>query len=150
MQMYYDDLPVWGFIGKVEKFVQTGMHKYYLFTHFHFDLAHNDDNVIEINVSSDPMRTVDITDADSLDVQFSYSVKWKETAITYDHRMDRYNRYSFLPQHLEVRAPRRCLRGGAAPHACPCRSHGQDVPSCTHDQCGLLHACMQAGHACIG
>lgn len=67
-QMYYDDLPVWGFIGKVEKIVQTGVHKYYLFTHFHFDLSYNDDRVIEINVSSDPMRTVDITSAQSMQV----------------------------------------------------------------------------------
>lgn len=54
LQMYYDDLPVWGFLGKVEKIVRTGVHKYFLFTHFHFDLSYNDDKVIEINVSSDP------------------------------------------------------------------------------------------------
>lgn len=103
--MFYDDLPVWGFLGKVEKLVKTGkapVVKYYLFTHFHFELSYNDDRIIEINVSSDPMRTVDITDADKLNIQFSYSVKWKATSIPYEHRMDRYSRYSFLPQHLEV------------------------------------------------
>ena len=48
-------------------------------------------------------RTVEITDTGKeLSVEFSYSVKWKKTAITYDHRMDRYSRYSFLPQHLEA------------------------------------------------
>mmetsp|Transcript_12122 Transcript_12122/g.21462 ORF Transcript_12122/g.21462 Transcript_12122/m.21462 type:complete len:587 (-) Transcript_12122:544-2304(-) len=99
-QMYYDDLPVWGFIGKMEKV--KGAIKLYLFTHFHFELSHNGDNVIEINVSSDPMRTVDITTPTTLDVTFSYSVKWKHTAVTADHRMDRYSRYSFLPQHLEI------------------------------------------------
>ena len=52
--MYYDDLPVWGFIGKVEKVVKTGARKYFLFTHFHFEISYNDDEVIEINVSSDP------------------------------------------------------------------------------------------------
>lgn len=103
VQMFYDELPVWGFIGKVEKQLQTGTHKYFLFTHFHFDLSYNDNRVIEINVSSDPVRTVDISTTDDLDVQFSYSVKWKETSIPFDHRMDRYARYSFLPQHLEVR-----------------------------------------------
>jgi len=101
-QMYYDDLPVWGFLGKVEKIVKTGAHKFYLFTHFHFELSYNADRVIEINVSSDPGKTVDITTANSLEVAFSYSVKWKETGVTYDHRMDRYARYSFLPQHLEI------------------------------------------------
>lgn len=49
-------------------------------------------------------RTVDITApaGESLAVAFSYSVRWKHTPIQYDHRMDRYSRYSFLPQHLEV------------------------------------------------
>ena len=47
-------------------------------------------------------RTVDITTGDTLEVEFSYSVKWKGTTIPYEHRMDRYARYSFLPQHLEV------------------------------------------------
>ena len=68
-------------------------------------VSYNGDEVIEINVSSDPQRTVDISDSSKgKSVEFSYSVKWKKTAITYDHRMDRYSRYSFLPQHLEVSA----------------------------------------------
>ncbi len=53
--MYYDDLPVWGFIGKLEKLVKTGVRKEYLFTHFHFEISFNGDKVIEINVSSDPV-----------------------------------------------------------------------------------------------
>ena len=36
-------------------------------------------------------------------VEFTYSVKWKETDVTFDKRMDKYRRYQFLPQHLEVR-----------------------------------------------
>jgi hypothetical protein len=98
--MYFDNLPVWGFIGKIEKLKKN--RKYYLFTHFHFDLSYNEDNVIEINVSSDPMKTVEIV-GESMSVQFSYSASWIKTNITFDHRMDRYSKYSFLPQHLEVR-----------------------------------------------
>jgi hypothetical protein len=45
---------------------------------------------------------VDISDGDSIKVQFSYSVKWRPTKISYERRMDRYAYYSFLPQHLEV------------------------------------------------
>ena len=63
-QMYYDDLPIWGFIGKIEKILKPGQPemRYYLFTHVHFDIAYNNDRVIEINVSTDPLRTVDITE----------------------------------------------------------------------------------------
>eukprot|EP00958_Prasinococcus_capsulatus_P019085 scaffold2298_cov388-Prasinococcus_capsulatus_cf.AAC.14 len=73
--MYYDDLPIWGFIGKVEKIMKPGDTelRFYLFTHVHFDISYNEDKVIEINVSTDPLRTVDITEGDSMSVQFSYS-----------------------------------------------------------------------------
>mmetsp|Transcript_34148 Transcript_34148/g.61574 ORF Transcript_34148/g.61574 Transcript_34148/m.61574 type:complete len:611 (-) Transcript_34148:17-1849(-) len=106
-QMFYNDLPVWGFIGKVEKPSSHGSdaksHKrLFLFTHFHFDISYNDSNVIEINVSSDPKKTVDITSEAELAVEFSYSVTWHETSIVFEDRMDRYSRYSFLPQHLEI------------------------------------------------
>jgi hypothetical protein len=119
LQMFFDDdLPVWGFVGKSERNKQqaTGAAaanqqqsdlRFFLFTHFHFDIAYNGDNVIEVNVStaaSDPKKTRDITTASSLDVEFSYSVKWKPTEVVLDDRMDRYSRISFLPQHLEVRA----------------------------------------------
>jgi hypothetical protein len=60
LQMYYDDLPLWGFIGKVEKILWPGQPaemRYYLFTHVHFDISYNNDRVIEINVSTDPLRT---------------------------------------------------------------------------------------------
>ena len=104
-QMYFDELPLWGFIGKVEKIIRPGEEtqlKYYLFTHIHFDITYNEDKVIEINVSTDPARTIDITGHSALDVSFSYSVKWKETSIPYERRMEKYSRYSFLPQHLEI------------------------------------------------
>lgn len=61
--------------------------------------------VIELNVSTaavDPQKTRDITEGDSFDIDYSYSVKWKPVAIKFSDRMDRYSRYSFLPQHLEV------------------------------------------------
>jgi hypothetical protein len=94
---------------------------------------------VEINVSADPARAVDITNGEpglalpqrascmiinrsmnmckfpnshadpaggSLEVEFSYSVKWRQTHKSYKNRMDRYVQYSFLPEHMEV-----CGRG---------------------------------------
>jgi hypothetical protein len=110
-QMFYDDLPIWGFIGKLEKLMKSSgnEHKYFIFTHMHFDISYNDDRVVEINVSTDPSRVVDISEdvvgsaEDALvPVEFTYSVKWKETEVTFDKRMDKYRRYQFLPQHLEI------------------------------------------------
>ena len=42
------------------------------------------------------------TKKDSLIVDFTYSVKWSETSTPFERRMDKFSRYSFLPQHLEV------------------------------------------------
>jgi Endomembrane protein 70 len=64
-QMFYDDLPIWGFIGKLEKLAKNGgavEYRYYLFTHVHFEISFNGDRIIEINVSTDPSQTIDISE----------------------------------------------------------------------------------------
>ena len=104
-QMLFDDLPIWGFIGKVEKIMRAGgaaENKYFLFTHVHFEISYNDDRVIEINLSTDPLKTVDITADEAMSVRFSYSVHWKKTRVEFKDRMDKYSRYSFLPEHIEI------------------------------------------------
>ena len=110
-QMFYDDLPIWGFIGKLEKVSKpSGIEvRFFIFTHVHFDVAYNADHVVEISVSTDPNQVVDISedvvgsspDA-TVSAEFTYSAKWRETDITFDKRMDKYRRNQFLPQHLEV------------------------------------------------
>ncbi|CAN1266630.1 Transmembrane 9 superfamily member 3 [Linum perenne] len=102
-QMYYDDLPIWGFIGKVDKEGKDPSdYKHYLFKHIHFDIFHNKDRVIEINVRTDPNALVDVTEDKEVDVEFLYTVKWKETNTPFDKRMDKYSQSSSLPHHLEI------------------------------------------------
>ncbi|BBN04783.1 ABC-2 type transport system permease protein [Marchantia polymorpha subsp. ruderalis] len=96
-QMYYDDLPIWGFIGKAKE-----DNKFSLFTHVHFDINYNGDRVIEINVSTDPKYAKDISDDTDQKVEFTYSAKWKAVDTPFDRRMEKYSKYSFLPQHLEI------------------------------------------------
>ena len=62
--MFYDDLPIWGFIGKVEKIMTQSSKawekhdlKYYLFTHIHFDILYNGDRVIEVPPALVPATT---------------------------------------------------------------------------------------------
>ncbi|GER26242.1 endomembrane protein 70 protein family [Striga asiatica] len=103
-QMYYDDLPIWGFLGKVDKEGKTdpSQYKYYLFKHLHFEIFYNKDRVIEINARTDPSALVDLTDDKEVDVEFMYSVKWKETSIPFEKRMEKYSHSSSLPRHLEI------------------------------------------------
>lgn len=104
-QFVYDDLPIWGYVGKVEsvKGDDPTKARLYLFTHFHFDIAYNGDRVIEINVSTDPTQVVDVSEGvDAVSAEFTYSVAWKQTSVEYEDRMDKYRKYQFLKQHLEI------------------------------------------------
>lgn len=102
-QMYYDDLPIWGFIGKVDKEGKDPSdYKYYLYKHIHFDILHNKDRVIEINVRTDPNALLDLTEDKEVNLELMYTVKWKETSIPFDKRMDKYSQSSSLPHHLEI------------------------------------------------
>ncbi|KAJ4958471.1 hypothetical protein NE237_025582 [Protea cynaroides] len=103
-QMYYDDLPFWGFLGKVEREnkMDQSEYKYLLFKHIHFEVLYNNDRVIEINVQTDPNLAVDITEDKEVEVEFSYSVEWKETDIPFEKRMEKYSKSSSMPQHLEI------------------------------------------------
>lgn len=103
-QMYYDDLPVWGFVGKVDREhkLDPSDYKYLLFKHFRFEVLYNNDNVIEINAEPDQNSAVDITEDVDTNVEFSYSVKWRETEIPFEKRMEKYSKSSSMPHHLEI------------------------------------------------
>jgi hypothetical protein len=122
------DLPVWGFLGKMArqkpmeaakgqgkqveaedagKLASGGgrfddVHKLLLFTHLHFDLMYNGDRVIQCDVSTTSESAVDVTDRVAQTIEFTYSVAWKPTDIPFWRRKERYEQYSFLPQHLEL------------------------------------------------
>lgn len=105
-QMYYDDLPLWGFVGKIEEqswVLGEKKFNYYLFKHVQFDVLYNDNQVIEISAFSDPDHAVDITDDVDMDVKFTYSVFWKATSSKFETRMDKYARASLLPVRRQIR-----------------------------------------------
>ncbi|KAI4374466.1 hypothetical protein MLD38_012457 [Melastoma candidum] len=102
-QMYYDDLPIWGFIGKVDKEdKEPNEYKYYLYKHIHFDILYNDDRVIEINARANPDTLSDLTEDKEVNVEFVFSAKWKETDIPFEKRMDKYSKSSFRSHDLEI------------------------------------------------
>ncbi|KAG8655102.1 hypothetical protein MANES_04G003900v8 [Manihot esculenta] len=103
--MYYDDLPLWGFIGKVEEqswIVGQREFKYYLFKHVQFDVLYRGNRVIEVSAFSDPNHAVDITEDVDIDVEFTYSVIWNATSAPFETRMDKYSRASFHPVHQQI------------------------------------------------
>lgn len=99
-QMYYDDLPLWAFIGKVEEgsWSDDGKGpKYFLFTHVQFDALYNGNQITEIHAFSDPTHVIDVTEDLDIDVTFTYSVFWNGTSTPYKNRMERYSAASLLP-----------------------------------------------------
>ena len=116
-----DKLPMWGFVGET-KLVSKGSgsaEEPYLFTHLHFHFAYNGDQLIEATVSTDAKLESLLVDpaapapaaagagagtagASSKPVEFTYSVTWTPTAVTYSNRMEKYAKASFLPMHLEI------------------------------------------------
>lgn len=104
-QMYYDDLPMWAFIGKVEEESWTLSEngpKYYLFKHVQFDVFFHGNQVIEIQAFSDPNHVVDVTEDVETDVEFTYSVNWHETSASFESRMNKYSKASLLPIRQKI------------------------------------------------
>ncbi|PHT60418.1 Transmembrane 9 superfamily member 2 [Capsicum baccatum] len=102
-EMYYDELPIWGLIGRVENrevMEDPKFYKYFLYNHINFDIHYNKDRVIEITARTDLFSVLDLTEDREVDAEFTYAVKWKETNILFENRMDKFTQTS-LPT-LEI------------------------------------------------
>jgi len=107
-EMFIEDLPMWGYVGEVEGedvllgHLETG--RRYLYPHLHFSIGYNEDQVVSVNVSTNPQRKVDITEEfDGTEVAFSYSVEWSARPdLDWEARMTRYHDSRFLPGTFEI------------------------------------------------
>jgi len=107
-EMYIDDLPMWGYVGEVEGEDVLLGHletvRRYIYPHLHFSVGYNGDQVVSVNVSTNPQRKVDITDEfDGTEVSFSYSVEWvPRPDLKWGQRMSRYHDSRFVPGTFEI------------------------------------------------
>lgn len=103
-QMYYDDLPLWAFVGKVEESwtLDQKSPKYYLFKHVQFDALYNDNQIIEVQAFSDPNHVLDITEDVETEVEFTYSVNWTATSAKFENRMGKFSKASLLPIRQKI------------------------------------------------
>lgn len=101
-QMYYDDLPIWSFIVRKEGGTDPSEYKYYLYMQICFEILYNKDQVIEIIVHSNPYPVVDITEDKRVEVEFFYSVEWKETTTPFEKRMEKFYQSSIPTQNLDI------------------------------------------------
>ncbi|KAG9158106.1 hypothetical protein Leryth_000268, partial [Lithospermum erythrorhizon] len=104
-QMDYDDLPFWGFIGKIEdvSWMAEGQQpQFFLFKHIQFNVLYSGGHIIEIHALSDPNDVVNITEDVEKDVKFTYSLYWNETASRFSNRVDRYTKTSKSPVKSQI------------------------------------------------
>lgn len=108
-ELFVDNLPMWSYVGEVAheefllgKSIQGA--RVYLYPHLHFSFGWNNDQIVAINVTTDPKRRIDITDAvTGQEIIFSYSVEWTHQPwITFENRMKRYEDSAFLPNTFEI------------------------------------------------
>eukprot|EP00041_Stephanoeca_diplocostata_P036100 m.1300398 g.1300398 ORF g.1300398 m.1300398 type:complete len:595 (+) comp24803_c0_seq2:267-2051(+) len=99
-----DDLPVRGFIGQLEEQLMPGASTTYLWTHIHFSLQYNEDQIVVANVT-EKLHEVELPeladDGSVFEVTFSYSATWtenKNVAFKARHQSDQ----SFFPKTLEI------------------------------------------------
>jgi hypothetical protein len=106
-EMLYDDLPLKGFIGTVDKEIRDGVEveRFYLFLHFHFHVLYNNDQIIYANITADPKRFIELTKRVNGDndgtFEFSYSATWEETDYPFKDRMKLYEE-NFFSRELEI------------------------------------------------
>ncbi len=78
--MFLDDLPSWGFLGRTNYACGLEPPSLHVFRHLALELSYRGDQVLEVNVFTDPTTAVDIINAagGGLHLEMTYSVKWKE------------------------------------------------------------------------
>lgn len=95
-QMFLNDLPIWGFIGKAEWERDQRVPKcFFLFRHIRFVIFYKNDHVVEVSLFTDN-EMEDVTEDREIEVEFLYSVTWKKTERHFENRMEKYMSSSWL------------------------------------------------------
>ena len=76
---------MWGIVGEeIEN--EGGQKAMYVFTHLHFDVSRNNNQVIGANLTSENPVLIQ----EGAELSFTYSVSWSQTNIKFSDRFDRY------------------------------------------------------------
>ncbi|EGC29057.1 hypothetical protein DICPUDRAFT_59030 [Dictyostelium purpureum] len=98
-EMIYDDLPIFSFIGTVDE-TDPKNPKYYLYHHLPFEFDYNKDQIIKINIDTEHIKVIELSDQEEITLQLTYSATWHETDFQFSKRMELYE--EFFPKELEI------------------------------------------------
>mmetsp|Transcript_599 Transcript_599/g.1733 ORF Transcript_599/g.1733 Transcript_599/m.1733 type:complete len:590 (+) Transcript_599:315-2084(+) len=94
-ELFIDDLPVWGFVGPPPEETKDD-ENIYIYTHKAFEIAYNDNRIIQVNLTSEQPHALAVGEA----LQFTYSVKWTPTTTPFSRRFERYLDYNFFEHQI--------------------------------------------------
>jgi len=91
-QMYLDDLPIWGIVGEMDEKDEG----YYIWTHKKFEIGHNDDQIVDVNLTSEGRTKLQLGE----ELDFSYEVVWKRSSVKFEDRFDKYLDPTFFQHRI--------------------------------------------------
>ncbi|OQR77508.1 hypothetical protein BIW11_00432, partial [Tropilaelaps mercedesae] len=80
-QMYIDDLPIWGMVGKSEPGDDD-----YIWTHKKFEIGYNGNKIVDVNLTSEGMEKLEL----GKKLKFTFEVEWKPSSVNFRDRFDKY------------------------------------------------------------
>lgn len=90
-QMYIDDLPLWGVVGKEED------KEYYIYTHKKFEIGYNGKQIVDVNLSSHKKELLKTGAV----LTFTYEVIWKSSSVKFENRFDKYLDPNFFQHRVK-------------------------------------------------
>lgn len=91
-QMYIDDLPIWGAVGREEE------KKYYIFTHKRFDISYNGKQIVDINLVQERKELLAV----GAKIKFTYEVNWKQSDTPFEKRFNKYLDPNFFQHRVST------------------------------------------------
>lgn len=89
-QMYIDDLPIYGMVGKHE----VSDNSYYIYTHKKFDIGYNADRIVDVNLTTEGRAKLEL----GAKIEFTYEVNWIPSDTSFGDRFNKYLDATFF-QH---------------------------------------------------
>jgi transmembrane 9 superfamily member 3 len=89
-QMYIDDLPIWGSVGKYHD------NKFYIYTHKKFEIGYNGKQIIEVNLTNEKEQLLQV----GAQIKFTYEVSWKSSNVPFKDRFDKYLDHNFFQHRI--------------------------------------------------
>lgn len=89
-QMYIDDLPIWGVVGKEEE------KKYFIYTHKKLDIGYNGNQIVDVSLTSEHKEQLTL----GAKIKFTYEVNWKQSDVLFKNRFDKYLDPNFFQHRI--------------------------------------------------